>query len=78
MSEKKTRTKRRRTQFSLRTLLTLMLVAPAFFAGRMPVQRELDLHATASTCVAGFVWGRPRHLLLAHPVFLLVFLVRFR
>jgi hypothetical protein len=28
--------------------------------------------------VAGFVWGRPWRFLLAFPVFLLVFLVRFR
>ena len=40
MAEKKR--KRRWMQFSLRTLLTLMLVVAAFFAGRMPVQRELE------------------------------------
>jgi len=30
-------------QFSLRTLLTIMLVVAAFFAGRMPVQWKLEM-----------------------------------
>lgn len=36
------RSRGRWMQFSLRTLLTLMLVVAAFLAGRMPVQRELE------------------------------------
>jgi len=42
MIEQGDRARRRWTQFSLRTLLTLTLVVAAFFAGRMPVQRELE------------------------------------
>jgi hypothetical protein len=43
MIEQGARSKRRWTQFSLRTLLTIMLVVAAFLAGRMSVQPELEM-----------------------------------
>ncbi len=42
MIERDSRSKRRWTQFSLRTLLTIMLVVAAFLGGRMSVQPELE------------------------------------
>ncbi len=42
MTEQGSILRRRRTQFSLRTLLTIMLVVAAFFAGRVSVLPELE------------------------------------
>jgi len=42
MIEQESKSSRRWMQFSLRSLLTIMLVVAAFLAGRMPVQRELE------------------------------------
>lgn len=42
MIERSSRSRRRWTQFSLRTLLTIMLVVAAFLAGRVSVRPELE------------------------------------